>query len=258
MLRRRWTCLAVVALVLLSGCGGSEESAGEIADSTWDVVILTDSIGRYAGPLYAEHVEAASDVEVVLHNESQDGLQAMALLDQLRADDGFFAERIQDLVSDAEVVVYAAQPGGLEPGGVDLNCGLRDATFTQSTCDSDSFDAYRQVLEQIAKEIKRLRDGQPTIIRTFDYYSPRISLWDEAGVYDVCLACDGYHKEAMRDAAAAQGVPIARVWDEFNGPDGTEDPVRKGYISGDGTHPSDAGDQAIADLLHELGYAPTP
>lgn len=258
MLARRLKCLAVVAVVLLSGCGGSDERAGEITESIWDVVILTDSMGSYAGPLYAEHVEAANGVTVVLHNESQGGLTAKALLDQLEAEDDFFADRIQDLVSEAEVVVYAAQPGGLEPDRVHVNCGLRDSTFTQSTCDSDSFDAYRRALEQIAVQIKRLRDGQPTIIRAFDYFSPRISLWDEAGVYDTCLTCDGHHKEAMRHAAAAQGVPIAKVWDEFNGPDGTEDPVAKGYISGDGTHPSDAGNQAIADLLHELGYAPTP
>jgi len=258
MLPRWLTCWAVVTAVLLSGCGGSDESAGEIADSTWDVVILTDSMGRYAGPLYAEHVETANDVEVVIHDESEDGLTAEALLDQLQAEDDFSAERLQDLVSEAEVVVYAAQPSGLEPGGVDLNCGLRDGAFTQSTCDSDSFDAYRQVLEQIVVLIKRLRDGQPTIIGAFDYFSPRISLWAEAGVYDVCLTCDSLHKQAMRGAAAAQGVPIARVWDEFNGPDGTEDPVGKGYISGDGTHPSDAGDQAIAELLHQLGCAQTP
>jgi hypothetical protein len=258
MLKRRLSRPAILAVLLLSSCGGSAESGAEIPESTWDVVILTDSMGRYAGPSYAEHVEAANGVEVVLHNENQSGLTAAALLGQLQAEDDYFAERIQDRVSQAQVIVYAAQPGGLEPGGVDLNCGLQDGTFTQSTCDSGTFDAYQEALEQIAVQIKRQRDGRPTIIRAFDYFSPRISLWAEAGVCDVSLVCGGYHREAMRAAATAQGVPFAKVWDEFNGLDGTEDPVEKGYISADGTHPSDAGDQAIASVLHRLGHAPAP
>jgi hypothetical protein len=47
------------------------------------------------------------------------------------------------------------------------------------------------------------------------------------------------------------------MWDLYNGPDRTDDPVDKGYICADGEHPSVAGAQATADLLDSLGYEPT-
>jgi hypothetical protein len=255
---RSWlSCLLTFMLVLAGGCA-SDERAGEITESTWDVVILSDSMLRYVGPLYAEHVASANDVDVVLHNEAQDNRSALGLLALLEDDDNAFGQPERELVREAEVVVYLANPGGLTAGGRDLNCGLRDSNYTRASCDGDDFQPYEAALEQIASHIKRLRDGQPTIIRAVEYFSPAISRWQDAGVYEECLACDGYHRQAMRNAAAAHGIPVAKVWDEFNGPEGTEDPVEKGYISGDGKHPSNEGDRAIADLLHDLGYEPTP
>ncbi len=255
MLSRWLGCLAGVGLLLTSGCGSSDEGAGEITESTWDVVILSDSYLADVAERYAEHVANANDVEVVLHNEWKRELSAEALTLELA--EGAFGWGWPDLVRDAEVVVYLASPVGLVPEDQVENCGNGGGPIAESHCDDD-WAAYQEALEQVPVEIKRLRDGQPTIIRAVEAYSPGIGRWDEAGVYEQCLACDTYAREAERAAADALGVPIAKVWDAFNGPDHTEDPVAKGYISSDGFHPSTQGAQVIADQLHDLGYAPTP
>jgi lysophospholipase L1-like esterase len=57
-------------------------------------------------------------------------------------------------------------------------------------------------------------------------------------------------------SAQANGIPMAQVHLAFNGPSGTEDPIAKGLIAIDGVHPNDAGHEAIANALRQLGYAP--
>ena len=256
---RRVLALITAGSLAAAGCGGSdganETTAGEITESTWDVVILGHSFVADVAEPYAEHVAEANDVEVVLHNEWRPDLSVKSLSEVLAADLETFGW--VDLVREAEVVVYHANPFGLIPEGQIEHCGTGGGTIKESHCDGE-WDAYRAALEQIAVDIKRLRDGQPTIIRTIQVYSPGVGKWEEAGVYDDCMACDTYAREAEQAAADAQGVLIASAWDEFNGPDHTEDPVEKGYIADDGYHPSAEGAQAIADLLHDLGYEPTP
>ena len=44
------------------------------------------------------------------------------------------------------------------------------------------------------------------------------------------------------------------VYLAFNGPNGDQDPVGKGYISIDAFHPNDAGHKVIADAFRKLGY----
>jgi lysophospholipase L1-like esterase len=58
--------------------------------------------------------------------------------------------------------------------------------------------------------------------------------------------------------AAEHGIPIARVYEAFNGRNGDEDPLRNGYVITDSLHPSDAGADLIAKLIRERGYACAP
>ena len=58
------------------------------------------------------------------------------------------------------------------------------------------------------------------------------------------------------EVAGLYGIPVARVYLDFNRPEGDQDPGEKGYISDDGMHNSDAGLRRMAELLRELGYAP--
>ena len=49
-------------------------------------------------------------------------------------------------------------------------------------------------------------------------------------------------------------MPVARVFEAFNGPEHDQDPRDKGYIGGDGVHTTALGRQVIADCLRELDY----
>jgi hypothetical protein len=51
-------------------------------------------------------------------------------------------------------------------------------------------------------------------------------------------------------------VAVASFYDEFNGPNHDEDPREKGYVFGDGYHPSPEGTVVQAQVLHALGYEP--
>lgn len=249
---RRTVGIVLLALAVLSPTGCSSQEPAPIQEETWDLVILSDSTLTGVGMRYAEHIEAANDVDVRLHDAWRGGGSAIALLGGL--DEGGWAA---ELVADAEVVVYFGNPMGAVAESQDWDCGEDGATFQVTRCDQDGFAPYREVLEQIPARIENLRDGQPTIVRATEFYAPFIERWREEGVYQACLDCYSQFMGAIRDAADNAGVPVARIWDEYNGPDHDENPVDKGFIGPDGMHPSEAGSQATADLLHELGYEPT-
>lgn len=244
-----------LAIALAGGaCAGSTaDDVVATPGTTWDVVILSDSTLMGVGEPYAEHVAEANGVEVALHDMWSGSLSAQSLLGRLQRPDSAEARAVRD----AELVVYFGNPIGLETETNDWACGEGGSDYHVTTCTLEGFAPYQEALEQIAIEIKALRQGQPTVIRATEFYAPKIAQWRDAGVDDGCRACYDHFIGAIRDAAAAQGVPEARTWDLFNGPDHTDDPVEKGYISADGVHPSAAGAQAMADLLDSLGYEPT-
>jgi lysophospholipase L1-like esterase len=61
-------------------------------------------------------------------------------------------------------------------------------------------------------------------------------------------------QEYLEETAARYGIPVAQVYDEFMGPDGTDDPQDRGLVMTDQRHPTKEGAQLIAEMLHDLGY----
>jgi lysophospholipase L1-like esterase len=165
---------------------------------------------------------------------------------------------VPGLVREAEVVVVYGNP--LESFSKahrgDWNCVSQSAPYVKD-CAPETFDAYRSDLGAVYQEILKLRGEEPVLIRAFDAYNPLYSVYREQGVYDECLGCWENYNQAIHQAAMAHGVPLARVFDAFNGCDHDEDARDKGYIREDGEHTTGAGRQVIADLLRELGYEPT-
>jgi hypothetical protein len=254
--RRALTAGGIALAVALTGAACTASTNDDVVDTpgtTWDVVILGDSTLMGVGEPYAEHVAEANGVAVELHDLWSGSLSAQSLLGRLQRPDSAEARA----VGDAEVVVYFGNPAGLETDINDWSCG-EGGGYHVRTCEREGFAPYQEALEQIAIQIRALRQGQPTIIRATEFYAPKIAQWRAEGVYDGCRACYANFMGAIRDAAEAQGVLEARTWDLYNGTDHSEDPVEKGYISADGEHPSAAGAQATADLLDDLGYEPTP
>jgi hypothetical protein len=213
----------------------------------WDLVILSDSSLIGVGEYYATYIEEDLNVNVKLHDEWQGSLSAKTLLHQLQNE-----ERLRRIAQDAEIVVYFGNPVGTAAGY--WNC-VPQATYVKD-CSLETFSEYQATLQAVVEEILVLRDGVPTIIRATDFYVPVLQQWQEAGLESACTQCLENMNEAVHQAAAAYHVPVAYVYDAFNGPHHDEDPRDKGYIGTDGIHTSDLGQQVIAGLLRELGYEP--
>jgi non-ribosomal peptide synthetase component F len=101
------------------------------------------------------------------------------------------------------------------------------------------------------------RAGKPTILRTINRYS------DWLGWTDAHLTSEQEQKTVMLhdawntmlcDAAKANGFVCADIYHAFNGADGTKP---SGDLLGpDYTHPSQKGDDLIAQTLISEGFAP--
>ena len=224
----------------------------------WDLFFISDSSGFGAGELYAEHIERDLGVTVRLHDLALGALSAGRVLRALRGEPEYNAvlQKLPTLVREAEaaVVVFCANAGdSVSQTHPILGC-VSPLPYV-GDCSPQTFEQYRADLEAVYEQILTLRSDAPTIIRAHDAYHTIYSRYRESG-YDECVRCWENYNEAIHQAAAARNVPIAHVYDAFNGPNHDEDPRDKGYIGPGGEDISEAGQKVIADLLRELGYEP--
>ena len=122
-------------------------------------------------------------------------------------------------------------------------------------CAAASAELFRPKLESVFDLVLGLRGGKPTIVRTTNRYNDWIG-WSEAPPEATELSrqvVDAW-SAMMCEAAEARKVPCADIYHAFNGPDGLT-PSGK-LVGGDYTHPSDKGNEVIAGVLADLGYAP--
>jgi len=163
---------------------------------------------------------------------------------------------LRDLIREAEVVVFFANPldSVSETHPFDWDCFY--SCDKPVDCSPETFETYKAHLDAIYGEILALRNGSPTIIRALDSYILRYSQWVKCGIAEECTVCWENFTATVHQAAADHNIPVAHVYDAFNGPNHDEDPREKGYIGPGGEHTSEAGQKIIADLLRELGYEP--
>ena len=232
----------------------------------WDYVVFGDSTAWGFPRYYASYMEKDLGVKVTIYDKTVGGLSAADILGRLRID-----ESLRKLVSEAEVVTLIGNPNlsmGDTPESLekyiewqeqpswDEDCTDNDSYRLPGDCSPEIFESYIENIKGIIEEILSLRNGMPTIIRAMDYYMPLYSEWKEWGIQEECTCCWENFNNAIHQAAAAYNVPVARVYDAFNGPNHDEDPREKGYIGPDGVHVSEAGQKVIADLMQKLGYKP--
>ncbi len=197
---------------------------------------------------YAERLRAEVDPAVQLTNLAVNGWTTSNLLAALRTN-----ETYRSAVQGADVITVSI-------GGNDLLQAR--ARYLQATCGGPAnaeclqttTDRLLENWDAILDELKELVGPRPVVIRTMDVYNPYVArdaalleefkpYLDEINSY-LCLASE------------ARGIPCARVYAAFNGPEGTEDPARRALLALDGIHPSELGHALIADLLCDLAYSP--
>lgn len=199
---------------------------------------------------YHGYIESDTNQNVTLTNLAQNGWHSGDLLNALQNDANF-----RSAVSSAQVVTW-------DIGGDDLLHAVGE--FKNGTCGgADNQDCLRSAVasfipnwDAIVAQILSLRDPKQTIIRTMDVYNPFIAQEMATGTFSVVKPYLDQVDAHIAASAAANGIPMAAVYRAFNGPNGDEDPVAKGYIALDGIHPNDVGHKVMADLLRSLRYAP--
>ncbi len=266
----------VTLLILLTACSApppeptltpqptstpEPETLDELAE--WDLVYMSDSTGSGIPYILKSYIEEDTGKSVILHDYVISGLPAYRVLKALRGEtENMIPEKMAQLaevISEAEVIIFYGNPEEIpEMEGVerDIRACMNHGKKPPDQCQPEVYQPYTEVLEEIYEEIFRLRDGKPTIIRAADFYNPMIKWHRNFGIEDECVKCWTTFNEAVWAAAEAYNVPVVSAYRTFNGPDYREDPLEKGYLGNDRTHPGKEGMQAMAETIRQAGYDP--
>jgi len=274
-----WRALAVLVFITTTACGSAEPGLGsgdspttgsaspsETAGLT--LVAIGDSIPFNSSDdcpgctgfvdRYAEAVGAATGQPVEVLNLSQHtGLTLPQLLNDLDAYEEDLAGADVILVGIAHNSALLAQE---HPCGAPFtDGGLPDWSSSKidEACAIASADAQRPRFESLFSQIAAWREGKPTILRTINRYNDWIG-WPDANFgpaenRKTKVALDLWNA-MLCEAAEANGFVCVDIYRVFNGPDGLTPSGR--LLADDYTHPSDRGNEVIADALVEAGFAP--
>ena len=232
-------------------------AVAESGDTTWDMVVLGDSLvaDDYSTlpEAYAARIKEDLGVEVEIQNLAVGGESTRSLLTNVQKYP-WYRESLQE----AEIVLISV-------GGGDLP-RMEKRFFVDNDCGgADNQDCLRQQLEEsqaewdaLLDEIASLADPGETLIRPIiprilEYYA-RVyeDQPEDVEVYNSYVVALYEH---MAQSCAERGIPVLDLYALYDGPNA--DPSLPEIADrGDGVHVSDEGDAVIADLLSEMGYEP--
>jgi hypothetical protein len=225
----------------------------------WDLLWVSDSSGWGVADIYGAYLAEDLGIKINVLDKWAGVLAAGAVLEPLQGKPAYNydLEHMRDYIQEAEIIVFYGNPtlSTSDDHPSDWHCGTNppQACYVNS-CGMETFDQYIKDLKEIYANIYTIRSGKPTMLRSFDAYNPRIVQdCTPDGVFNECLACWENFNSAIHQAGDEMGVPVARVFDAWNGLDHREDPNDKGYTK-DGVHPNEVGAEVIAGLIRNLGY----
>ena len=286
---RCWTILIVVAMLGLGACadgadtGESGPTATTVATTTTTVsptttgqpaTTTTTSAALSEEPLvyvvmgnsllfstpavmyaYRDILKEDLAVEVDMRDHTVGGQATHDFLTQLQTND-----RLRADLAEADVILFLIpndewkEPCNTimgEDGRNPADCGGDDGL----QCLRSVAANYNAMAELVFAELTTLADPSETVIRVMDFYQFTPGEDDEAAV-ETLMPLWRESQEYVERAAARYGIPVAQVFDEFMGPDGTDIPEQKGLVSADGVHTTAQGTELIAQTIRELGYEP--
>ncbi|HET9907394.1 MAG TPA: GDSL-type esterase/lipase family protein [Anaerolineales bacterium] len=233
----------------------------------WNLVVVGDSI-PYNSPndcpgctsfvdRYAEAITVATGKAVKVQNLStHTGLQIDGLLQMLAS------SKMQESIANADIIIVGIAHNDAAMNSNDDLCDgpngdNPDWSKYNAECAIASAELFQPKFESVYSQIVALRDGKPTIFRTINRYNdwngwPGHDLSPE-GIKATKEVIDAWN-EMICKAAEDNGFVCADIYSEFNGSDGltpSGDLVARDY-----THPSDKGNEVIAQVLTEIGFAP--
>jgi lysophospholipase L1-like esterase len=262
--------------VLLSGCTPASTPAPlATAASTpppapWSLVAVGDSIAYNSSMVcpgcsgfvdrYADAIVHATGHPVDVRNLSQPMLRVDALLEGLKTD----AAR-RDALAGADIIIvgiaFNDTPWLRSDDPCDgANGNEPDWSKYNAACAAAAAEMFRPKFESVYAQIVALRQGKPTIFRTINRYNDWIGWIGDAGETNPPEATDATRvvldawNAMICETAQENGFACADIYHAFNGAAGLT--PSGDLLARDYTHPSDKGNEVIARVLGDLGYAP--
>jgi lysophospholipase L1-like esterase len=238
--------LCVGVMIFLGTCTTTRSPLPEVAVETWDYVILGSSTGTYWAEYYGALVESDLGVKLIYHNYFVSGQRLWELLRDIRID-----ETLRGDIKKAELITLGVGAGDMCYYIAEyIAGGLNDQNRV-----GEELDKFRETYDTILTELLSVTSTADTIIRTMDfYYPPYIRRDQEKGTYNQTMRYWQEFNRCIIEVARKHGIPVAKVFQTFHGPDGNDDPTEKNYIHKDGDHPSEEGMKVIAEEFRKLGY----
>lgn len=279
----RISALLAIIVALGSGCG-SESGSGEPADSRpptasstgapaddakmLRLVAVGDSIA-FNSPddcpgctgfvtQYADGLSKATGRPVEPNNLSD---HTGLTLPRLLADLDSFSGRL----AQADAIIVGIAHNSFELSS-DAPCGSaideatgtpRDWSKIDQKCATDSAASARPQYDELFSTIAKNRRGEPTILIAVNKYSDWLG-WEEGNLTPdqdqrTVMLHDSWNA-MICESAEANGFSCADIYHAFNGADGQT--PSGDLLAEDYTHPSQEGNDRIAQVLHEIGYSP--
>jgi lysophospholipase L1-like esterase len=207
---------------------------------------------------YARALEAATGRDVLVRNLTEHtGLQLAGLLNELERD-----PTRKDALASADVILVGIAHNDAPMNRDDDPCdgaGGDSPDWSRFTdeCIATDVASYTPNYDRAYDLITAIRAGKSTILRTINRYNDWIG-WPGHDLSAEGIRATSAVVAAWNDmicgAAEAHGFACADISLKFNGEDGT-DPAGD-LLAADYTHPSQHGNDAIAQVLIDLGFAP--
>jgi acyl-CoA thioesterase-1 len=264
--------LAAQTLAACSATGGNRTQVTASAHpvvpvaARWTLVALGDSLAQ-ARPaecpgcigypaLYGRAVHKATGMRVVVINRATPSIDSAQLLAQLHGDSSLRAELAKaDIIT--VTIGHNDTPWVSDDDPCDGSQSHDHANWSKYTraCVATTAQRLRRNLGQVLGELAKLRAGQPTAVRVTNFYNDNMKdpLADPGGDAASKYVVDTY-STVICTVARAHRAACADIYHAFNGAHGTR--FDGHYVAADHVHPSAAGQQLIARVLQNLGYAP--
>jgi acyl-CoA thioesterase I len=195
-------------------------------------------------------------MRVVVINRATPSIDSAQLLAQLHGDSSLRAELAKaDIIT--VTIGHNDTPWVSDDDPCDGSQSHDHANWSKYTraCVATTAQRLRRNLGQVLGELAKLRAGQPTAVRVTNFYNDNMKdpLADPGGDAASKYVLDTY-STVICTVARAHRAACADIYYAFNGAHGTR--FDGHYVAADHVHPSAAGQQLIARVLQNLGYAP--
>ena len=242
--------LSLGVLLFLGTCVTTkiEPPLPDVSGETWDYVILGSSIGTWWAENYGALIEADLGVKIVYHSYYVGGQPVGKLLQNVIS-----KEWLREDIRTAEVITIGS---GFADMYFNAIMGYTLGAYNRQEMEQ-KVKAFRETYNSMLDEVLTLASPSDTIIHTMDFYYPYVGEDKGMGIYNQTKRYWQKFNKCIVQAARKRGIPVATVFAVYNGFDGNDDPVDKGYISSDrliAIGQSEEGMKVIAEEFRKLGY----